>query len=159
MDCPKCVGKLQKKKVERVEVDACFSCEGIWFDASELEAVIRADSRNFDFIDVGREELDGEEFKQLKEELDAKDGKCPRCEDGTKLSKQSYPGSKKIQLDVCPKGHGLWLDGGEIKALRKRALVDLKDQADFYLEILKRVFSKEGFQELFKRKNEKRTQG
>ena len=44
MNCPKCVGKLEKKKVENVDIDTCFTCEGIWFDAGELEAIIKADS-------------------------------------------------------------------------------------------------------------------
>jgi Zn-finger nucleic acid-binding protein len=151
MDCPKCVGKLEKMQVEHVEVDACFACEGIWFDAGELEAVIKADSRDFDFIDVGREELDGEEIKQIRADLDAKEGKCPRCEDGTKLAKRLYPGNKKIQIDICPKGHGLWLDGGEIKNLRKHGLVDLKDKLDFELEIARFAFSRDGFNHFFGR--------
>ena len=72
MDCPRCPGKLEKKVMEGLEVDACFICEGIWFDAGELEKDITADSRDFDFIDVGREEFDGKETAEIKKELDRK---------------------------------------------------------------------------------------
>lgn len=50
MDCPKCVGKLQKKIMEDIEIDTCFVCEGIWFDANELEDVVKRDSHNFKFL-------------------------------------------------------------------------------------------------------------
>ena len=35
MNCPKYVGKLEKKKMEGDEADVCFVREGIWFDAGE----------------------------------------------------------------------------------------------------------------------------
>jgi len=150
MDCPKCVGKLQKKKLENVEVDACFVCEGIWFDAGELEEVIKRDSKDFEYIDVGREEFDGAEVASLKEELDAKKGKCPRCQDGTQLVRKERAGRHTINVDVCPKGHGVWLDGGEILQLRERGLVALKEQWDHLKDFLRYAFSKEGFKDLFR---------
>jgi len=148
MDCPKCAGILSKKKIEKIEVDVCPICEGIWFDAGELEAVIRADSRDFDYIDVGREELDGQEIEKIFKEVDEKTGECPRCSFSTKLIRQKY-GDKHLNIDVCPKGHGIWLDGGEIQSLRKRGLVDLKDRIDFLKEMLQNIFSKNGFKTFF----------
>ncbi|MBP7217153.1 MAG: zf-TFIIB domain-containing protein [Candidatus Omnitrophica bacterium] len=50
-----------------------------------------------------------------------------------------------MKIDICPKGHGLWLDGGEIKALRNRGLVDLKDKIDLFKEIISMAFSRSGF--------------
>lgn len=150
MDCPKCVGKLGKKIIESIEVDVCFVCEGIWFDAKELEEVVKKDSRDFQFLDVGREEFDGKEAAEFKKNLDAKTGKCPRCSDGTALASREYKSKHRINVDVCPKGHGVWLDGGEIKELRNRGLVSLKDQADFHLEFLKYIFSKDGFRAIMR---------
>ena len=151
MDCPKCLGKLQKTYLEDVEVDSCFVCEGIWFDAAELKTVIKRDSRNFDFIDVGRAEFDGKEFDEFKKEVDLRMGKCPRCEDGASLIRKEYHGKHTVNVDVCPKGHGVWLDGGEIEELRQRGLVDLKKMLDFYLTFLRFIFSKEGFQNFMRR--------
>ena len=155
MDCPKCVGKLQKKLIEEVEVDSCFACEGIWFDAGELERVIKADAVDFRFIDVGREEFDGKEVAEFKEELDKKEALCPRCTDGTILVRKEYKGRHPVNIDVCPKGHGIWLDGGEIQELRNRGLVNLKDHLDVYLGFLRYVFSKAGFNDLMHRGRKK----
>jgi Zn-finger nucleic acid-binding protein len=145
MDCPKCSGKLQKKHMEDIEVDVCYVCEGIWFDAGEMEEVIKKDSKNFEFIDVGKEEFDGKELKGLLSAVDEKTGKCPKCDDGTMMLRDEYGEKNKITVDLCPKGHGLWLDGGEILQLRNRGLVELKDQFDLFLSILKSMFSREGF--------------
>ena len=41
MCCPKCGGKMAEKKFENVMVDQCGSCSGIYFDAGELELLIK----------------------------------------------------------------------------------------------------------------------
>jgi len=156
MGCPKCAGKLQKKTVEGIEVDSCFVCEGIWFDACELEEVIKRDSKDFNFIDVGKEEYDGKEAAFLKNELDAKKSKCPRCTDGTLLVKSEYKGKNKINIDVCPKGHGVWLDGGEIEEIRKRDLVNAHDKRQEYMDFLRYAFSKDGFDDFMRRASGKK---
>lgn len=148
MDCPKCVGKLEKKKMEDVEIDACTVCEGIWFDAGELETVIKKDSKDFDYIDVGREAFDGKELAAAGIDLDNRKGKCPRCDDGTELVQTQYEKKQKVRIDICPKGHGLWLDGGEIKLLRKRGLVKLRDHMELRLDMMRFAFSKDGFRVL-----------
>jgi len=143
MDCPKCVGKLEKKKVENVELDACTVCEGIWFDAGELEAVIKADSTDrFDYIDVGREEFDGAEIAASGVNLNDKKGRCPRCDDSTDLVQTQYERDEKLKIDMCPKGHGIWLDGGEIQTLRKKGV-------EYWMRLIKYSFSKDGLKELW----------
>lgn len=69
------------------------------------------------------------------------------------MVRNEYKGKRKdkINVDLCPKGHGVWLDGGEIKELRNRGLVNLKDQLDFHMEFLRYIFSKEGFKEFMRR--------
>ncbi len=147
MDCPKCVGKLREKNVEDCKVDVCFVCEGIWFDSGELEKVIEADSKDFNFIDVGREELDGKEIAGMKEELDEKESACPRCGDGTKLVRREYGGKRKVNIDACPTCGGIWLDGGEIKELRRRGIVNIKDKIGDTVPFLKYIFSINGFRD------------
>lgn len=41
MRCPKCGGQLQEKSLENVMVDQCSSCKGVYFDAGELEMLIK----------------------------------------------------------------------------------------------------------------------
>ena len=96
MKCPKCVGKLQEKSVEKIKIDACYVCEGIWFDKGELEEIIKRDSANFKYISVDRDEFDGKEAEDLKEEFDEKKGKCPRCADGTLLIQEKSEGSHRF---------------------------------------------------------------
>lgn len=43
MKCPKCGMGLIEIDYKGVKVDKCSSCEGIWLDAGELEAVIKMD--------------------------------------------------------------------------------------------------------------------
>ena len=145
MNCPKCVGKLEHKIIENVEVDVCFVCEGIWFDAGELEKVIQADSKDLQFIDLDREELDGKKIAGLRDELDKKEAICPRCGNGIKLVRKEHKGKHKVNVDICQKCNGIWLDGGEINELRRRGLVNLKDKIDDNASFLKYIFSIDGF--------------
>lgn len=39
MHCPKCGMELIEINYKGIEVDKCASCEGIWLDAGELEAI------------------------------------------------------------------------------------------------------------------------
>jgi len=41
MKCPKCGHDMKEEKLESVTVERCTHCEGIYFDAGELEAVFR----------------------------------------------------------------------------------------------------------------------
>ena len=38
--CPKCQGKLGSYKFMNFVLDRCTSCEGIWLDKGELEAIL-----------------------------------------------------------------------------------------------------------------------
>lgn len=44
MDCPRCGGKLHPKTYDKVTVDQCDRCEGIWLDAGELEQIAGEES-------------------------------------------------------------------------------------------------------------------
>ena len=128
MNCPKCIGKLQKRDMSGVEVDVCYVCEGIWFDTGELEKLLKADSADFHFDTLASEDFDAQEMEEVKKDLDTKPGKCPRCDDDTLLERQKSPHTlKELYVDFCPNNHGVWLDGGEIHLLRRRTLVNLKD--------------------------------
>jgi ribosomal protein L37AE/L43A len=41
MCCPKCGGKLAEKRFEVVMIDQCGGCGGVYFDAGELELLIK----------------------------------------------------------------------------------------------------------------------
>ena len=41
MKCPKCGHDMKEEKLQNVTIERCSRCEGIFFDAGELEAVFR----------------------------------------------------------------------------------------------------------------------
>jgi hypothetical protein len=41
MKCSKCGHDMKEEKLEKVTIDRCTHCEGIFFDAGELEQVFR----------------------------------------------------------------------------------------------------------------------
>jgi Zn-finger nucleic acid-binding protein len=43
--CPKCPGKLESYRFMGFVLDRCDSCEGIWLDKGELDAVLRQAAR------------------------------------------------------------------------------------------------------------------
>jgi Zn-finger nucleic acid-binding protein len=39
MKCPKCGESLKARSFQKIEIDQCSGCGGIWLDAGELESV------------------------------------------------------------------------------------------------------------------------
>jgi Zn-finger nucleic acid-binding protein len=86
MDCPKCLGKLNEVEIRFHEikdmpkqkeamistltVDQCFVCNGVWFDAGEIEKYIE---KKLTIVDSPMIDLD------TMLDLDKKIVKCPRC--------------------------------------------------------------------------------
>jgi len=48
MKCPKCGMELIEIDYKGIKVDKCSSCEGIWLDAGELEAISRLERTGLD---------------------------------------------------------------------------------------------------------------
>ena len=108
MNCPKCqTPSLATHTIEGVQLDRCTTCSGVWFDSSELEALVRMKRGSLDDIRKGRSQ-DG---------LNQKRGYCPR--DGVALLRAYSSRDRDLILDTCPQCRGLWLDGGELNELLK----------------------------------------
>ena len=43
MRCPKCGASLKARSFQKIEIDQCTACGGIWLDAGELEQVAEKD--------------------------------------------------------------------------------------------------------------------
>jgi len=39
MKCPKCGAPLKERSFQKIQIDQCTGCSGIWLDAGELEQV------------------------------------------------------------------------------------------------------------------------
>jgi hypothetical protein len=50
MCCPKCGGKMAEKTFENVVIDVCASCGGVYFDAGELELLIKHEKNEASFL-------------------------------------------------------------------------------------------------------------
>ena len=112
--CPVDDFTLKPTEYEDVAVDVCLHCGGVWLDAGELEIIQK--TQDSDFRGVPRSELDSltaaEGMAQSKDE-GARD--CVSCKDP--MEKCEYAFSSQVMIDRCSKGHGIWLDKGELARL------------------------------------------
>lgn len=46
-NCPKCTGKLLSGNFEKIQIDICDTCGGVWLDAGELQQITHKDDHGF----------------------------------------------------------------------------------------------------------------
>lgn len=101
--CPKCTGQALKEKTlsdRQTKIDVCPSCRGGWFDATELSRVLS---------------VAVEKMHALSNAVASK-RQCPKCD--VALSQINYP-ETEIEVDVCGRCSGIWLDRGEFRDINK----------------------------------------
>ena len=49
--------------------------------------------------------------------------RCPACGIPTILKKVKSSRDAKVDYDICPTCHGIWLDGGELEAIGEMSAV------------------------------------
>jgi hypothetical protein len=79
--------------------------------SEQLKDRERAEEERF-FAEQSKKQI--EKLRAMREQSSAQ-AICPRC--GTALEVQELKG---VAVDICPKGHGLWLDQGELEEITKR---------------------------------------
>ncbi len=107
MFCPNCAKEpLREIVFNKVGVDYCPKCLGLWFDGDELRQAKDENDKDFNWLDI---DLWSDETKfQLGQGKKA----CPK--DGVPLYEVGY-GDSGIKVDVCGQCRGIWLDRGEFK--------------------------------------------
>jgi uncharacterized protein len=106
MLCPVCRVEMFTLEFEKVEIDYCPECGGVWLDSGEVEII---------------GERAGALHKELLLALDGSDGGgagkrlCPVC--NAALLRVRAPGGTGFDVDRCPRRHGLWFDQGELEAV------------------------------------------
>jgi len=105
---------------QRVEVDYCPTCGGVWLDSGELELIgERAGA-------LGRDLLRAVESEGTPSRGRSRGGR--RCPVGReRLQEVIAPTTPPVTLDRCPRGHGLWFDRGELCAVVRAAGADEKN--------------------------------
>ncbi len=106
MRCPKCRADMEQIDYEGTEVDRCTICNGIWFDAGEIDVL--KGKRAAAAIDTG----DAETGKQGNTKTHYQ---CPRCS-GEMLTVVD-PVKTHICYETCSSCHGSYLDAGELSDL------------------------------------------
>src|SRR5512142_1376299 len=109
MICPVCRNDIIVVERNRIELDHCTNCGGVWFDSHELELLLASfgirDTRAF-LGDI----LGGRQATTLE-----KPRKCPVC--SQRMRKSNVGDRPRVLIDACPKGDGIWFDGGELDQL------------------------------------------
>ncbi len=106
MICPTCNSDMIVVEHNRIELDYCTNCRGVWFDSGELELLL--ESMNLEGTDLFLGNiLDSTEAKSSE-----KKRRCPVCR--RKMNKTTIGQDPEVLIDVCPQGDGLWFDGGEV---------------------------------------------
>jgi uncharacterized protein len=106
MRCPVDKNDMIVVEHQKIELDHCLRCAGVWFDAGELDLLVSTIAAS------------GGKMSQtdLLTPFEAKVGetrrKCPVC--GRKMNKVWMGKEPKVLIDSCPLGEGFWFDGGEL---------------------------------------------
>lgn len=125
MHCPICKEPMIILELNRVEIDYCPVCSGIWLDEGELELLYSIDNTESELKKLFRESSDSTE----------KSFKCPVCR--KKMIKIRFNNTELI-IDKCPANHGLWFNKGE---LEKVLSAKTNQSSQKVLSLLKEMFS------------------
>ncbi|MGB5334514.1 MAG: MFS transporter [Woeseiaceae bacterium] len=118
MRCPKCRADMEQVDYEGTEIDRCTICNGIWFDAGEIDLL--RDKEAAAAIDIGDAAV-GRKSNKMD------DYQCPRCS-GT-MVRVVDPRQRHIWFETCSACSGSFLDAGELRDL---ATINL---ADFFRDL------------------------
>ncbi len=111
MICPNCKQDMIVVEHHQIELDYCTRCQGVWFDAVELELFLQS-------VKLTSSELIIKNVINLPAvESSRKRRRCPICGHGMK---ETAIGQPTINIDVCHQGDGLWFDGGEVHELLRQ---------------------------------------
>lgn len=126
MECPRCYLPLYDTTVGSgmsARALQCSKCEGHWLSQSVLDEVSRDVQVKW-----------WEKAKLPSDELQRQPIRCPACGIPTVMRKVVSPRDKRVVMDNCPMCHGVWLDGGELTAIREMgAFTALADLVRFVL--------------------------
>ena len=122
MICPVCKEAMIVVEHEKIELDYCVECHGVWFDSGELELMLKS-------LGLPSTEFNMDNIMTLQEKnVDEKKRKCPLCR--RKMKKVVIGRDPEVLIDACPRGEGLWFDGGEVGQIIKQLVDKAPNQDD-----------------------------
>jgi len=134
VDCAACGQPMIVVEHEKVELDYCTNCFGVWFDVGEIELL----------LDKMGLESEGIEGLHLTEEARSAEHKrrCPVCR--KRMKKVDLGHDPVLVIDACPDGDGLWFDSGEVGRLVTHLAAqkpEEEDSQECLISFLGEVFS------------------
>ena len=113
MKCPKCESQFETITFEKIEVERCLGCQGLWFDMLEKDDLVQI--KGSEAIDIGN----GQVGKQYR---DMEDVHCPHCsvEMLPMVDKDQY----HIKYESCPICYGTFFDAGEFRDLKEHSVLE-----------------------------------
>ncbi len=117
MNCPRDTVPLKPTPIDAsgVTVPAfrCATCTGHWLEQDDLKKVEQS-------VDIRL--LDWRHLPGM--DTNTKLLFCPRCKDPRiVMDKVVSSRDKRVVMDVCGQCHGVWLNHGELEAIRQKGLV------------------------------------
>ena len=113
MECPKCNADMGKITYEKIQVDRCTNCKGIWFNMLEhehLKAIEDSES-----IDIGEPKV-GKEYNKI-DKID-----CPVCH--TLMIRMVDREQPHIRYEACNSCYGVFFDAGEFRDYKEETILD-----------------------------------
>ena len=126
MVCPVCKESMIALELHEIEIDYCGSCEGIWLDDGELEALLEDSETKEKLLDT---------FTIVKHPGE-KSHRCPVCR--KRMQKVLVGDHEKVMIDQCKRGHGFWFDRGELHQVIESGS---RNSDDRVLKLLKEMFN------------------
>jgi Zn-finger nucleic acid-binding protein len=108
--CPACKEPVVTFELDGIEIDRCLRCGGTWLDSGEFERLATLGLG----VDSKAEAKRGKISEALYQSRGERTGRriCLRCP--KKMELITVHG---VELDRCPRGHGLWFDKSELEEL------------------------------------------
>lgn len=113
MECPKCRSDMEKVTHNKIEVDRCTNCKGIWFDMLEHEKLKAIE--NSESIDIGEAKVAKEFDKTTKIN-------CPVCQ--TQMIPMVDRNQPHISYEACTSCYGVYFDAGEFTDYKEETILD-----------------------------------
>jgi len=123
MKCPVDRNDMIVVEHQKIELDYCLQCNGVWFDSQELELLIES-------VKKQGARISNESFLNPQPATANEAARpCPIC--GKKMDKVWLGKEPRVLIDSCRQGHGLWFDGGELhQVLRQLDSSESKNSRD-----------------------------
>ena len=114
MKCPKCGSLFNQVLFEDIQVERCSACNGMWFEALELQDLLK--KKGSERIDIG----DKNDFEKTHK---IEDIYCPK--DNVKLIKMVDIKQGHVWYESCGICKGIFLDATEFTDLKDFSLMDI----------------------------------